>query len=251
MAAEDKWLEYSQCVITEMTHLDELKNTYNKTKDAITKKHNSITTAKKIIMKNAKISYKLGNINASTDTKIETFQQMINNSIKNRDNDINVIKEKYENKMKLEIAEINNKHDKNMIYYTSQMDCIKKKSETVTHDLSNNIIEESLYEEIDEDAHPILTKLKFDIEIQEKKIVDYTLIRDRAAIDAEKIRTENRRSVIESNRQEEREMLRKDDERRQKAMEERQRQIDHDNQQTEIRYAERRKRDEEALKNKN
>jgi hypothetical protein len=152
--------------------LEDMTHNYNKTKDAITKKINSATALKQTFHKNTKYANKITAIDSTNESKLQYLDKQIKENMDKCSSEISAIKAKYEAKIESEIALISAKTNNYHAYLVSQRELITAKKENQIRDLSNNIVEPTIGEELDEDAYPVLVKLKADIEKQKVVIAD-------------------------------------------------------------------------------
>jgi hypothetical protein len=134
--------------------LKDLKHTYSTSKKAIEDKINSATESRKNDKKNNKVESKISHLDAKTVAKIKYYEESL------RQNEEKRFQEK---------KAIDDKCDKYSAYLTAQKELLETQAEILVRDLSNNIIETPLYQEIDESAYPTLTKLKCNIDFEQNK----------------------------------------------------------------------------------
>ena len=151
------------------TSLKDLKHNYDKSKSAIELKHNSTTQFKKTIIKNSKIENKIESLDNKIDIIIKGFHDTITDNEKRRIDRIQAVRDKYEAKMEKEINDINNTANSYKTYLLTEIHKQESKKQFTIKDLSANIIEPSLGDIIDEEAYPVLVKLKCDIKRQEEE----------------------------------------------------------------------------------
>ena len=152
--------------------IKDLKKNYEREKAGIEAKVNCATAIKNSLYKNAKVENKINSFDSTTENKLQYFDEQIKLNEEKRSRDIQATKDKFEAKMNAEINDINARADKYENYINSQRKMLEAKKNTVIRDLSANIIVPNIGDTFDEDAYPRLTKLKFDIEVEEANLIE-------------------------------------------------------------------------------
>jgi hypothetical protein len=134
--------------------LADLQHNYSSSKKALQDKLNSETDCKKSENKNSKVSNKISLVNAETFRKIKYFEECLRQNEEKRFN---------------EKKAIDDKCDKYLAYINSQKELLEEKGDIKIRDLSSNIIETTIYKELDENAYPTLTKMKEHIRYEKTK----------------------------------------------------------------------------------
>jgi len=150
--------KYSEKENEQRKLVEELKLSYRREKTALEAKLNSITNYNNVNKKNCKVENKMISYDTVTQSKLDYIDLQIQNN---------------EEKRFREIAAVNTKCDNYKDYLLSQKRGLENKKDIVIKDLSSNIINVTLCDEIDEAAYPKLTKMKITIEEEEKKVEEY------------------------------------------------------------------------------
>ena len=132
----------------------ELQHNYSSSKKALQDKLNSETYCKKSENKNSKVTNKISLLNAETFRKIRYYEECLRQNEEKRYN---------------EKKAIDDKCDKYASYINSQKELLDEKDDIKIRDLSSNIIETTIYKELDENAYPTLTKMKENIKYEKTK----------------------------------------------------------------------------------
>jgi hypothetical protein len=155
----------------------ELKHNYSTNKKALQDKLNCETDCKKSENKNDKVNNKISLTNSEIFRKIKYYEDTIIER-----EEIYMIKrqstiEKYDTKMKqleaLKEQELNDLLASKETYKKQLMNnksALEEKGDIKVRDLSSNLVETTIYKELDENAYPTLTKLKENIKYEQKKI---------------------------------------------------------------------------------
>lgn len=216
--------------------LKDLKHTYDKNKSVIELSNNSTTQLKKILLKNTKIENKIETVDSKSDNVISHFQNQISDNQKRRLDRIQAVKDKYEAKLEKEINEINATCDSYHNYCVTQIESKNKLKQIAIRDLSFNIIEPSIGDIIDEDAYPILVKLKCDIKKEEEAM--NTLHNEINEINSEisKAHERQRQTFLREQQMEKERIKREEQDKLEQAREESRRQREYQKQQDEARW---------------
>ena len=172
----NRWMDIHNKRVKQQTLVDNLKKNYEREKVAIEAKENSNTQLKHIYLKNTKVENKISSYDSNAEGKIQYYNEQIKQNEERRDRDIQTIRDRYESKMNAEINSINARADKYHTYIDTQRKLLENKKDNTIRDLSANIIEPKIGDVLDEDAYPKLSKLKYDIQLEENKLPD--LIKD-------------------------------------------------------------------------
>jgi len=226
--------------------LKELKHNYDKTKSAIELKHNSTTQFKKTIIKNSKIENKIESLDNKIDIVIKGFHDTINDNEKRRIDRIQAVKDKYEAKMEKEINDINNTANSYKTYLLTEIQKQESKKQFTIKDLSANIIEPSIGDVIDEEAFPVLVKLKCDIKKLEDELKEYNIERKYLLIANTNAYEKQKQSNLREQQQQELELQYKQQQLLEKARQESKRQREEQNKRDQERWA---KQAEERIEN--
>ena len=216
--------------------LKDFKHTYDKNKSVIELSKNSTTQLKKTLLKNIKIENKIETVDSKSDNVISHFQNQISDNQKRRLDRIQAAKDKYEAKLEKEINEINATCDSYHNYCVTQIESKNKLKQIAIRDLSFNIIEPSIGDIIDEDAYPILVKLKCDIKKEEDAMntLHNEINEINSEISAKQARLEQ--TFLREQQMEKERIEREEQDKLQKAREESKRQKEYQDKQDEARW---------------
>ena len=216
--------------------LKDFKHTYDKNKSVIELSKNSTTQLKKTLLKNIKIENKIETVDSKSDNVISHFQNQISDNQKRRLDRIQAAKDKYEAKLEKEINEINATCDSYHNYCVTQIESKHKLNQIAIRDLSFNIIEPSIGDIIDEDAYPILVKLKCDIKKEEDAMntLHNEINEINSEISAKQARLEQ--TFLREQQMEKERIEREEQDKLQKAREESKRQKEYQDKQDEARW---------------
>lgn len=216
--------------------LKDLKHTYDKSKSVIELSKNSTTQLKKTLLKNIKIENKIETVDSKSDNVISHFQNQISDNQKRRLDRIQAAKDKYEAKLEKEINEINATCDSYHNYCVTQIESKNKLKQITIKDLSSNIIEPSIGDIIDEDAYPILVKLKCDIKKEEDEInrLQHEINENNREISAKK--AHKQQTYLREQKMEEERIKQEEQDKLEQAREESRRQREYQKQQDEARW---------------
>lgn len=156
--------------------LGDLQHKYSSSKKALQDKLNSETDCKKSENKNGKVNTKISLLNAETFRKIRYYEDTILEQEEQYLIKRQATIEKYDLKMKqlesLKEQELNNMFiakENYKVYLIKTKEALEEKGDIKIRDLSSNIIETTIYKELDENAYPTLTKMKEDIRYEKRK----------------------------------------------------------------------------------
>jgi len=234
-----------KCISDNEFKLKELKHNYDKTKSSIELKHNSTTNFKKTLLKNNKIENKIEVVDNKIENKITWYEEQLIECENRRLDRIQAIRDKYEAKMEKEINEINNTAKSHRNSLQNGLDYQRKSKNIVIKDLSANIIEPSLGDIIDEEAYPVLIKLKCDIKKIEDELKEYNIERKYLVIANTNAYEKKEQSRLREIQLKELEEKRVEEEQRKRAIEQFRIQREQQNRQDEERWAKQKEENKE------